>query len=380
MRIAIVTSSGANPMGPEPLVPSLLWLIERLVRAGDDVHVFCLTPKTKRAEWSLLGARIYNARHSASRLFRQMLVEHSRAPFDAIHTLWSVRANLVAIAAAKLLRAPVLLYFGGGEFADLPTLPGFDRLASRRGRAMLRLVCAGADRIGVQSAYLVEKARTLGLPVERMPLGVALDRWPPLPPRRRIAGAAAKLLHVAHISPVKDHEMLFEALVRLKAQGFAFTLDLIGIDCAQDGATERRANTLGLSEHVRFHGFVPHHAMRPFFEAADVLLLSSRYEAGPLVVLEAAVAGVPTVGTKVGHLIEWAPDAARAVAPRDSAGFAVALADLLSDEDMRLRLAVEAQKRALVENADVTTAYFRQVYREMCAGTVKQGLPSVSPP
>jgi glycosyltransferase involved in cell wall biosynthesis len=45
--------------------------------------------------------------------------------------------------------------------------------------------------------------------------------------------------------------------------------------------------------------------LRPIVEAADLMILSSCHEAGPLVMLEAAVAGVPTVGTAVGHIREW---------------------------------------------------------------------------
>jgi glycosyltransferase involved in cell wall biosynthesis len=104
---------------------------------------------------------------------------------------------------------------------------------------------------------------------------------------------------------------------------------------------------------------------RPYFEAADLLVVTSRYEAGPLVVLEAAVVGVPTVGTNVGHLSEWAPAAARVVEPRDSVGLAQALAEILSSEDARLRLAARAHERALAENADVTARRFRQIYSEM---------------
>ncbi len=162
--------------------------------------------------------------------------------------------------------------------------------------------------------------------------------------------------------------MLLTALARLQAMGIAFEIDCIGIDVAGDGVIQRRAAELGLSQRIRFHGFLPHHEMRPYFEAADVLVLTSRYEAGPLVVLEAAVAGVPSVGTNVGHLAEWAPTAARVVEPRDGEGLALALADVLSNEDDRLQLAARAQERAVAENADVTTRRFRQTYAQMRAG------------
>ena len=53
---------------------------------------------------------------------------------------------------------------------------------------------------------------------------------------------------------------------------------------------------------------------------AHVSVISSRHEAGPVVALEAAAVGVPTVGTAVGHIAEWAPDAALAVPVGDDAG------------------------------------------------------------
>lgn len=105
--------------------------------------------------------------------------------------------------------------------------------------------------------------------------------------------------------------------------------------------------------------------MRPFFNRADLFVLTSRYDAGPLVVLEAAVAGVPTAGTAVGHLVEWAPEAARIVMPRDAAGLADLIAAIARDEDFRLSLAHRAQERALAENADVTSAGFRAIYGDM---------------
>lgn len=367
MKVALVIPGGADPSGVENRMPCLLWLIERLVRAGDEVHVFCLNHETRQETWQLAGATVRNAMGNrfVFRLFRQILAEHREKPFDVVHTAWSIRANLAAIAAAKFMRVPVLVYFGSAELASLPDISGFERQTSFRGRLSFRAVVAGADRVAVQSGYLVELARGLGVPTTRMPLGVALDRWPQMPPRRRLAGAPARLLHVAHMTPVKDHEMLLAAAAELDARGVSFELDVIGIDVAGDGRIAGRAAELGLADRVRFHGFLPHPAMRPFFEKADLLVMTSRYEAGPLVVLEAATAGVPSVGTNVGHLAEWAPTAARVVEPRDGIGLAAVIAEVLADEDLRLRLATEAQKKSLTENADVTTEQFRKVYREM---------------
>jgi glycosyltransferase involved in cell wall biosynthesis len=97
-------------------------------------------------------------------------------------------------------------------------------------------------------------------------------------------------------------------------------------------------------------------------EAADLLVMSSQHEAGPLVLLEAAVAGVPAVGTAVGHFVEWSPSAALAVPVKDWSELANAIREVLTNEGLRLRLAREAQRNAMLEDADYTVQAFQALY------------------
>src|SRR3546814_9988889 len=83
-------------------------------------------------------------------------------------------------------------------------------------------------------------------------------------------------------------------------------MDVVGVDTLH-GEVQRLATELGLESRVRFRGFRTQRELRPMLAAADLLVMASRHEAGPLVAMEAAVVGVPTVGTAVGHLAEWAP-------------------------------------------------------------------------
>jgi glycosyltransferase involved in cell wall biosynthesis len=96
-------------------------------------------------------------------------------------------------------------------------------------------------------------------------------------------------------------------------------------------------------------------------------VMSSLHEAGPLVMLEAAVAGVPTVGTAVGQVAEWAPAAALAVPVANAAALAGAIRQMLDDEALRLRLAAAAQRLAIGEDADHTALAFAAIYRELLA-------------
>jgi glycosyltransferase involved in cell wall biosynthesis len=100
-------------------------------------------------------------------------------------------------------------------------------------------------------------------------------------------------------------------------------------------------------------------------ERADLHVLSSLHEAGPLVVFEAALAGIPTVGTRVGHVAEWDDVAASAVTPGDAPGLGAAIEALLGDETRRQRMARIAQARAVAEDADYTAARFLALYKEV---------------
>jgi glycosyltransferase involved in cell wall biosynthesis len=94
-------------------------------------------------------------------------------------------------------------------------------------------------------------------------------------------------------------------------------------------------------------------------------VVSSRHETGPLVVLEAASVGVPTVGTSVGHIVEWSPFAAIAVAVGDSNALASSILSVIDDESLRLRMAHEAMSRARLEDADHTAARFEALYAQL---------------
>ena len=86
-----------------------------------------------------------------------------------------------------------------------------------------------------------------------------------------------------------------------------------------------------------------------------------------MVVHEAAAVGVPTVGTAVGIVRDWAPDLAVSVPVGEANALARAIGDLLEDEPRRLEIAQRAQQDALQEDADWTCARFEQLYARVIA-------------
>jgi glycosyltransferase involved in cell wall biosynthesis len=176
----------------------------------------------------------------------------------------------------------------------------------------------------------------------------------------------ARLLHVGDLRPVKDQTLLLRAAALMRDSHVSFELDMVGYD-TMNGAMQELASDLGISSQVRWHGVLRRAALRELMESADVLLVTSRHDAGPLVVLEAAIAGVPTVGTAVGHIVDWAPEGAVCVHDNLASTFAAAVMQLLGDEPRRLAIAHEAQRRAVEIDADFTTTLFESMYDDVTA-------------
>ncbi|HEY8682706.1 MAG TPA: glycosyltransferase family 4 protein, partial [Rhodanobacter sp.] len=296
--------------------------------------------------------------------------EHRRAPFDLVHAIFSGPCSLVGVAAAKLLRLPSLVHVAGGELVALHRIDYGGR-RTWKGRLREAVVLRGADAITAASAPIIDSLQALGLNAQRVPLGVDLQAWPPLAPRKRSA-RQPRLIHVASLNRVKDQSTLLHALAALAGTGLAFEMDIVGVDTLQ-GEMQRLARQLGLEHQVRFHGFKTQRELRPLLEAADLLVMSSLHEAGPLVLLEAAVAGVPAVGTAVGHFVEWSPSAALAVPVGDADALANAILRVLANEELRLRMAREAQRRATLEDADYTVQAFQALYPQPSPFAARRG-------
>ncbi len=370
MRIAIVVPGGVDASGEDRVIHAFVWLIERLARRH-DVHVFAMRQESEPAEWELRGAHVENIgtrRFRRLRFLSRFAAAHRAAPFDVVHAFFGGVGALASIAAHRH-RLPFMLHLAGGEPVAIESI-GYGSRLSLRGRIGLRVAMAGARRVTVATRFMRTLVGRLGINAEVVPLGVALDRWPVGVPRPRDESISARLLHIGDLRPVKAQDVLLDAVVKLVRQGVDVHLDIAGLD-TMSGKLQRSAAAIELGDRVRFHGLLRRDALRQLVLECDLLLHTSMHEAGPLCVLEAAVAGVPTVGTNVGQVSDWAPDAAVVTPAGDADAVARSVASLLSDEPRRFRLASEAQARAIREDADFTAAEFERIYGEVTSGRRK---------
>jgi glycosyltransferase involved in cell wall biosynthesis len=361
MRIALVVPGGVDRSLEYRVIPALLALIGRLA-IDNDVQVFALHQEVAAGEWQAAGAHIRNigSTHTVLRALRAIRAEHHKAPFDLVHSIWSGWCGLIAVTSGRLLGIPSIVHIAGGELASLAEI-GYGGRLKWYGRLREAWNLRAARAVTAASAPIIDTLSELGVTAQRIPLGVDLTAWPPRDPVRRDPSRPARLVHVASLNPVKDQSTLLRALASLMRSGLDFEMNVVGEDTL-NGAIQSMAAELGLSDKVRFLGFLPQRQLRPIVEAADLMILSSRHEAGPLAMLEAAVAGVPTVGTAVGHIREWSPAAAACVPVGDSARLAERIGQLLEDEDLRVSIAREALRKAVREDANYTAECFQKLY------------------
>ncbi len=364
MRIAFIVAGGVDRSGRERVVPTLLWLIERLARRH-DVHVFVLRHYPEACTYELRGATIHDLGRARGprglRSLRQLapLVRALRGsgPFDVVHGLWALPSGLLAALAGWWLRIPRVVTFDSGELVCLPDID-YGQQCSWRGRLAVLLI-ARLSSLHVCSEYMENLARSRGLSTARIMIGVDNSAYFE---SARPEGPPWRLLHVGSLNRVKDQPALLRACARVVKQLPEIHLDIVGEDTL-NGSIHRLRDELGLAGHVTFHGFQPTCALAPFYQRAHLLVMPSRHEAAGVVTLEAAMCGLPAVGTRAGYIADWTPGAALGVPAGDDEALADAVISLIADPARRYAMAAEASKRAHAHDADWTGAALERLYR-----------------
>ncbi|RJF69975.1 glycosyltransferase family 4 protein [Rhodopseudomonas palustris] len=181
--------------------------------------------------------------------------------------------------------------------------------------------------------------------------GVTAGEFDPI----RLAPNASDVAYVGEFRRIKGADLLIDAVARLRADGRPVTLTLGG-DGEESEALRAQVSRLGLDQAVRFSGHVK---ARDGFARGRVLVVPSRGDSMPYVVIEAAAAGVPMVAANVGGIPEiFGPDHTGALfAPSDPAAMAAAIRAALDDlpaaqeraRQLRERIFLHFSQKAMVE-------------------------------
>ena len=201
---------------------------------------------------------------------------------EHIHVHHGFSASWIAMVAARLL-----------DLNFSMTLHGSDLLLHRayldvklRNCALCLTVSEYNRRFIAAHNPEIEPAKVV---VSRLGVEIPEDGIPSSPAQRSKA-EAIRLLAVGRLHGVKDHAFLVRACAHMQAQDLDFRCEIAG-----EGPERRRLESLihklGLEKRVSLLGHVPPEPMDSLYRRADLVVLTSRSEGIPLVLMEAMVRG-----------------------------------------------------------------------------------------
>jgi len=235
-------------------------------------------------------------------------------------------------------------------------------------RACIRICCRLSDRVTVQNdftrRFLVDR---LDVPDEKISLVRHAPDFAELgdsaPPDALDASEGHRLLFLGSWNPIdRGGDLAIRAMSEIVQQVPDASL-LFAAHGPEVGTLRDLSQTLGITQAVRFVGFVPEPSLGKVIRSASVLLYPSRLGISYSMMM-AMYCGTPVVTADYLGTGELVGDAGAVCPPDDPAALAAAVVRILSDDRVRRELARKGRDRIRAFSADTmvdqTVAAFRE--------------------
>jgi glycosyltransferase involved in cell wall biosynthesis len=237
--------------------------------------------------------------------------------------------------------------------------------ARAAGRAATIIVPSLATRRDLLRHYPISEERITVIPE------AAAEDFYPVRKQNEVQRVLAKhdifynyILFVGTIEPRKNLVTLIRAAADLLKDGRPRCLLVIaGASGWLNSEVYKLVQSLGLQDCVRFVGYVAAEELRVLYSAARVFVYPSLYEGFGLPVLEAMACGTPVITSNTSSLPEVAGEAAILAPPTDVGELQQAMAAVLSNQPLRLRLRQQSLKQAARFSWQETARRTLGVYR-----------------
>jgi glycosyltransferase involved in cell wall biosynthesis len=241
---------------------------------------------------------------------------------------------------------------------------------------MYPLWCARCSRIEVASRAvkrdLVENMRVPEEKVMVVPRASPLSVVGPVKAsdvktvRRKYSLPPVFGYYPAHTWPHKNHLRLFEALALMRDRD-EMPLHLVGTGMQTEywSVLKEAILDFGLSEQVKFLGFVPDEDIRCLYRAAAFTVFPTLFEGAGLPLLEALSEGCPLLCSNLPVLVEQAGNAALLFDPLSSEDMARAMRRILTEPGLRERMITSGLDTVSRVSLDGMARTYRAAYRQL---------------
>ncbi len=268
-------------------------LREQMARAGSFSREFCQVHRIALPYVPKVG-EYFLPQLFFSKALRKISREHT--DFDLIHAFWAYRSGYVAMRLAKKFNKPFIISVLGSDLNQW--------LYERKKRAKTLAGLEQASAIVAVSSHLKEILISEGISetkIHVIPNSVHLEKFSPRPSsllkqRQDKFGRNFVFICVANLYLVKGVDLLIRALAKCKKTASVIILG----DGPERNNLEKTVEEHGLQNRVWFVGRRSHNEIPAWINASDALVLPSRSEGAPAVILEALACGKPVVATDTG--------------------------------------------------------------------------------
>ncbi|MCR4369148.1 MAG: glycosyltransferase family 4 protein [archaeon] len=249
----------------------------------------------------------YLNRHVAREPLRQALMaEISRARPDAIIVNFGAPWASFVMPIAKKMGIPVITIIHGSD-AHALTRPEYRKTR----KAVVRSYSKSDAKIAVAD-YLKSTLDAMGVKnIEVIRNTIDAKKFGAIHPEKsgfwrkrfNIPKNATVFVHVSYLAPVKNPLLIVQAASLAVQKNPEMHFLIVGEGPLRQ-AMEKMVKTNGLSKKFTFTGEATHSQIRNYFSFSNVHIMSSLREGTPLVIMEAAAAGLPTIATRAGGIPE----------------------------------------------------------------------------
>lgn len=373
-------TTGLHPGGAERQIVDLA---KELKRRTWSVSVISMLPKGVLAQEledcsiPVKSLEMLAGRPDPRALFRLRRLVREQSP-DLIHS-HMVHANLLARVARLFKFVPVCICTAhsvneGSRFREIAY-----RLTDSLAYATTIISHEAARRYSKVRAVSPRKLLVI-------PNGVDCRKFTPDPDARaRIRnelGVADRFVWIAvgRLEAVKNYPALLRAFSAARLSHPGSVMLIVG-DGVQRRETEKLADSLGLQGSIRFLGL--RRDVADLMNAADALVLASKWEGLPLVVLEAAACGLPIVATDVGGNAEVVCNGKTGllVPAENERALASAMGSMMEiASDVRIMMGTEGRARVVASFAlDSVVSQWEELYLAAIAGRTLLKSSSICP-